>query len=93
MANGIIDQTWLPFTVEQLTRHFAPAGGRTQEQVAARHLPYFEKSAANYQEFQANVENRVGMPVNVLKGPCQIERDERFWTVRHLMSLYHAGDR
>ena len=93
MHSQRIDPTYLPFSAEQLRGHFAPTAGRSADKVATRHLPYYQKSAERYREFQANHPDRRGLSLSELRTPCQIEKDERFWVVTCLMKYFYSADR
>ena len=85
----MIDETYLPFTIDQLKNHFAPVGNRTCEQVASKHIVSYIKSAQRYQQFcQANPDRR-GLQFKFLQQPCQIQRDENFWTVACLLRFFY----
>jgi hypothetical protein len=86
-----IDPVYLPFTGNQLLRHFAPAAGG-QGQHPHRHLRYHVRSACSYQRFgqTPGSPERLGAPLQELKRPCQIEKDERFW-LEPLHALEVAG--
>lgn len=79
----VIDPIYLPFTPTLLKSHFAPVAGRGNP---GRHLGYYLNSKNARAAFPAEVsstnahEKRLGQ---------QMEKDERFWVVAALMSLYH----
>jgi hypothetical protein len=37
--------------------------------------------------------DRKGKPISEMRSPCQIEKDERFWTMACLMSAFHSTNR
>src|SRR5262249_4490807 len=37
--------------------------------------------------------DRTGVPLSKLKIPCQIEKDERFWTAACWLCIFHGSDR
>jgi hypothetical protein len=79
MANDVIDSTYLPFTSEQLRPHFlVDADGQ---------VAYFERSADAYHNFIGTRPDRKGIPIGDARRPCQIEKDERFWTATTMKSL------
>jgi len=80
---GILDQCYLPFTPEQLGKHF-------QSDLRDRHVEYYRQSADRYHEFLRSHPDRAGVSLQDAAFRCQIEKDERFWTATALMSLYHS---
>src|SRR5688500_9384617 len=79
MGNDVIDSTYLPFTSEQLRPHFlVDADGQ---------VAYFERSAQAYHNFIVARPDRKGIPISDARGPCQIEKDERFWTATTMKKL------
>jgi hypothetical protein len=91
----VIDDVYLPFTEEQLREHFVhepSAATEDQAQTDPHTKPYVE-SAEAYHAFCRQHPDRRGLPLQATRLPCQIEKDERFWTAAALMSLYHHGDR
>ncbi len=77
--------TYLPFTSDQLRDHFAPVAGKA---VDDRHLRYFTDSLLRLADHQEAVAEGKPTPSEVRIGR-QLEKDERFWVVSALMSLYH----
>jgi len=88
-----IQCTYLPFTQSALREHFAAAGGKSADTVAAEHLKIYASSAARYDQFLAQHPPPRELPVKDARGPCQIEKDELFWTASTLMRYYYAPDR
>jgi hypothetical protein len=91
-SSDLIHPVYLPFTVEQLRTHLPPVMGRSAEQTE-NHVSYYTQSAAAYTEFCAQYPKRDGYSISVLRKPCQIEKDERFWTASCWLSLFHNVDR
>jgi len=89
---GIIHQKYLPFSEEQLLSHLADVGaGRAGER--EKYLGYYRKSTENYKTYcQANPD-RKGKTLRETKVPCQIEKDERFWTVACMMTIFYSPNR
>lgn len=52
-----------------------------------KQIDYFETSARRYHEFLAAHRDRSGIPIETARTPCQIEKDERFWTATALKRL------
>jgi hypothetical protein len=94
LKKKIIDPVYLPFTGNQLLQHFAPAAeGRWQDPY--RHLRYYVRSVCNYHRFgqMPGSPERLGAPLQELKRPCQIEKDERFWLATCLLTHFYATNR
>lgn len=81
----IIESTYLPFSSEQLEKHFSYSKG------AKQHLKYYLKSAKSYKDHVR--EDQVGVTIRNAKHPRQLEKDERFWVVTCLMNYFHADNR
>lgn len=69
----IIDEDYLPFCAEQIKPHFTTdANGQ---------ITYYKKSADRYHTFRNENNSTKGIPISQSKIPCQIQKDERFWTI------------
>jgi len=79
----ILEDTYLPFTENRLREHF------TND----KRLTNLKESIKRYREFLSKNPNREGLSISKSKIPCQIEKDERFWTVTALLTLYYSKDR
>lgn len=94
---GLIHPAYLPFTAKQLSQHFATVISTDLGSSLAdmsRHLAYFLASAEAGRGFDATT--FVGTAADRAKAvrrARQVEKDERFWVVTGLMSLFHAPDR
>jgi len=91
MSDKKMHDKYLPFSKEELLLHFAPVGkecGPNENQ-----LNYYIRSIENYEEYKKKNNNILGKPLWEIKGPCQIQKDERFWTVNTLMNIYHNSNR
>lgn len=89
----VMQEKYLPFSEENLLRHFAPVkmdGGCISNK---KRLNYYKKSIGKYIDFPKTAKIRKGKPLKELKGPCQIEKDERFWTASALMTIYYSKAR
>lgn len=88
-----IHPTYLPYTSEQLARHFIGAGTGTRP---GRHTEYFEKSAARAKE--KDLAKSTGRSMSAAQRSTletygfQMEKDERFWVATALMGLFHSPD-
>lgn len=89
----MIDPTYLPFPIEQFSNHFAPVGNKTGEEVAQNHVVSYLASAQRYRAFLAANPDRRGLAYRFMQFPCQIEKDENFWTAACLMAHFYAADR
>ena len=83
MPNGIIHDVCLPFTHEQLAPHFSNE----------KHLDSLATSAIRNSAFVTQFgAHFAGMPITKeVRDNRQIEKDERFWTVCTLKSVFDAG--
>jgi hypothetical protein len=81
----VIDPIYLPFKPAELRPHLLVD---TEGQ-----LKHYKDSAKRYREFCMNSENRKRIPISKARFPCQIEKDERFWTATTLKHLYDSPDR
>jgi hypothetical protein len=86
----VINQTYLPFTEDQLLEHFAPVAGVTADADPRRFLQYYLGSADRYAKYMALGGDRRGQPLSKTRYACQIEKDERFWVAACLMQYYRA---
>ncbi len=89
----MIDPTYLPFSIEQFKNHFAPVGSETGEEVAQKHIASYLVSAQRYRAFLATNPDRRGFPCKFMQLPCQVEKDENFWTADCLMAYFDAPAR
>ena len=88
MSEPFMHDTYLPFTKEDLLEHFATVAGKPQK---GRHLRYFTDSLKQHADYLEAYEERKPTPSDIRIGR-QLEKDERFWVVSALMSLYHQPD-
>lgn len=86
-VSGVLNEIYLPFSEEQLREHFAPVG--TDKTSADRHLDYYRKSVQAYAAWVTNPP--AGSPAQQAQAKgraLQMEKDERFWIVTALMSIF-----
>lgn len=81
----MLDSTYLPFSDDELKKHFLKD--------ADRHLNYYRKSVENYQKFLSDYPQISGIPLSQSKGPRKIEKDERFWVATALKNLFESSER
>jgi len=81
----VIHPVYLPFTPAQLRRHY------TSALKADQCITAFMQSAKAYTDFCAGFPSRDGASCNFMQGPCQIEKDEGFWTAACWLSLFHRA--
>ena len=93
MSDQPIDPIYLPFSAEQLRRHFAPTRRCSADERVAQHVRYYLTSAERYRRFQVDHVDRRGIALAEAKRPCQIEKDERFWIVTALMNYFYRDER
>jgi hypothetical protein len=83
-AGTLIDPEYLPFSDEELLPHFTGDG----EARVAR----FKQSAARYRRFLSENVERMGLSMRLSRLPCQVEKDETFWTATALKHLIDSPD-
>lgn len=76
----MIDETYLPFTTDELRPHFIAD--------VDRQIDYYQKSACRYHEFMEDHPETVGISLTESKTPRQIEKDERFWTITAIKNVF-----
>jgi len=84
---------YLPFTEQQLLSHFADIrqNGKCIKNVNS--LNYYKQSIEKYMEYLKNNHNRRGKPLKEMRKPCQVEKDERFWIVACMMTIFYSQNR
>ncbi len=87
----VLDPIYLPFSAATLAKHFAPVGvsGNTSED----YLRYYQESADRYRTFLLTDAGQKPLPLTSLRAPCQIEKDERFWTAACWLHIFYAPNR
>lgn len=81
----LIENTYMPFTKEELNEHFLKD--------SEKQIQYFIISSNKYKQFlNANLE-RKGIPISRSRRECQIEKDEKFWTLTTLKKIYDNPSR
>lgn len=102
LAQEPIHPVYLPFSRERLLQHFALVGKPSAAQIsdrvyAERHLKYYEDSAGialgHEREQHSQPGPAGGKPLTCTAQNHQVEKDERFWIVTALMSIFHSADR
>jgi hypothetical protein len=89
VSSDLLHQGYLPFTADQLRQHFAPVAGPSEPD---RHLQYYLASIEEARKYDALI-RRGDRPTRAqTRLGRQMEKDERFWVVTALMSLYHADE-
>ena len=91
MSNAKMQDKYLPFDESVLMKHFT----RTGKHVKANrnHLNYYTQSIKKYKEYKKDKNSIFGKPLCETRRPCQIQKDERFWTVNTLMNIYYSPNR
>ena len=90
----VLHQKYLPFSVEQLKSHFAAVKQNDQcEKISEKHIDYYQKSIKKYEDYLLDNPYQKNYAISQVRGPCQIEKDERFWTTSYLMNIFHDKDR
>lgn len=85
----VLDETYLPFTQEQLLNHFSRVKYRGECVRNERHLNYYKRSIQKFHTYLADNPEMKGKPLKEMKIPCQIEKDERFWIASCMMTIFY----
>jgi hypothetical protein len=80
----VVDSRYLPFSQEQLGEHFLSDPDD--------HMRPYLDSANRYHDFRRQHGDGDGIPLKEAAYPCQIEKDERFWTATALMTFARSDD-
>ena len=90
----ILHSIYMPFTEKQLKIHFAEIKvNGVCEDTADKHIKQYSESIKAYAKFWAENTRQDSLAISKLKKPCQIEKDEKFWTASTLMTVYHSENR
>jgi len=71
----ILHPIYLPFSEEEVKKHFIEATGKSAES----NLKYYKQSIERYNK------NETGQDIKIIR---QIEKDEKFWTISTFLTLY-----
>jgi len=84
----LMHPTYLPFTEQQLRLHFVDvaSGGEVD-----RHLAYYRSSLEDAATYAEQLAESTSPTVTTGRG-LQLQKDERFWVVSVLMSIFHGTD-
>jgi hypothetical protein len=86
----VLDPIYLPFSSSTLAKHFAPVG--ISVNTAEDYLRYYQESAERYRAFLLADSAQKPLPLTALRTPCQIEKDERFWTAACWLRIFYASN-
>lgn len=90
----ILHPTYLPFSEDQLKAHFASVRQNGKPvKTGDAHIETFKRSINAYETYLAKNPSRIRASISEMRRPCQIEKDETFWTASCLMTLYYSNDR
>jgi len=89
----MMHQIYLPFTEQQLLSHFADVRQNGECIKNVNHLKYYKQSIEKYEEYLKKNHNRRGKPLKEMRKPCQVEKDERFWIVACMMTIFYSQNR
>ena len=84
---------YLPLSEDQFRSHFAQVkkGGECSDS-SEKHIRYYKNSLANYVNCP-QAKERKGTSLSHIRKPCQVEKDEKFWTASCLMTVFHSKNR
>ena len=94
---GNLDDVYLPFSEEVLARYLASPAVKgtaveTENNGNLLAIRYYARSAAEYKNFHER-RDRTQCSFSEMKGPCQIEKDERIWTAGTLIPIHESAER
>jgi len=84
----LMHPTYLPFTEQQLRMHFVDVASGGE---ADRHLAYYRSSLKDAATYAEQLAESTSPTVTTARG-LQLQKDERFWVVSALMSIFHGAD-
>jgi hypothetical protein len=90
-SEDVLDPVYLPFSAATLAKHFAPVG--VSVNTPEDYLRYYQESADRYRTFLLADAGQKPLPLTSLRTPCQIEKDERFWTAACWLRIFYAPNR
>jgi hypothetical protein len=90
IGDDVLHPVYLPFPAATLSRHFAPVSSPGTAEV---YLRYYRESADRHKKFLSEVPNIGSLSLATLRNPCQIEKDERFWTVACWLQMFYSAER
>jgi len=89
----VLDQKYLPFSEDKLVNHFAKVRDGGECVTNKKHLDYYRNSVKRYHDYLDQPPGMRGRSLSEMKGPCQIEKDERFWIASCMMVVFYAEQR
>ena len=90
-SEDVLYPIYLPFSAATLAKHFAPVG--VSVNTPEDYLRYYQESADRYRTFLLTDAGQTPLPLTSLRAPCQIEKDERFWTAACWLHMFDAPNR
>src|SRR6266436_2955181 len=72
---------------------YLPFSASSSPGTAEDYLRYYRESADRHKKFLAEVRNLKSLSLARLRNPCQIEKDERFWTVACWLQFFYCAER
>ncbi len=90
-TDDLLDPIYLPFPAATLVKHFAPVGVSVTK--PEDYLRYYQASVDRYRAFLLTDSEQKPLPLAALRNPCQIEKDERFWTAACWLRIHYAPNR
>src|SRR6202046_5908395 len=89
LGDDLLHPVDLPFPASTLSRHF---GAVSRPGTAEDSLRHYRESADRHKKFLAEVPNLRNLSIAALRNPCQIEKDERFWTVACWLQVFYRKE-
>lgn len=89
----VLHPVYLPFSKDELLSHFAEVKYKGKCVRNEKHLESYIESVRRYKKFCERNADRSNLSLEEMKFPCQIEKDERFWTASCMMTIYYSENR
>lgn len=90
--NDKMHDKYLPFAEKVIKKHLYGGDGRNKNSIENQ-LIYYKDSIKRFKDYQWGKESIKGKPLKETSFPCQIQKDERFWTMNTLLSIFYSQNR
>lgn len=85
---------YLPFTEETVKKHLY--GGKTKSKIKESQETQLKKirgSISSFEKYKNKIKSLECKTLTELRSPCQIQKDERFWTMNTLLHIFYSPNR
>jgi len=92
--NKGMHEKYLPFKEEKVKEHLY--GGKTESKIEESQKTQLEKirgSISNFEKYQKKNDSLECKTLTELRSPCQVQKDERFWTMNTLLHIFYSPNR